>query len=121
MRSLVLLLFSSSVISAPTLSAESMPATGPQPSSVAITVNGSLGPPCALPKAADGSVQATCDLATLSVPGTYTIVMTYTYVAGCVNSANAATCQAGGTASSAPFVLTRSAPPAAGPVLRVSP
>jgi hypothetical protein len=109
------------VLAAPTLTADAMPATGPQPSTAAITVNGSAGPACTLPKAADGSVMATCDLAALAVPGVYTIVMTYTYTAGCVNTANAATCTQGGVASSAPFVLTRSAPPAAGPVLRISP
>ena len=76
---------------------------------------------CTLPKAPDGSVQLTCDLATLAVPGTYTIVATYTYVAGCVNAANAATCQSGGVVSSTPFVLTRVASPVLGPVLRVSP
>jgi hypothetical protein len=105
----------------PTLTAQAMPVSGPQPASMAITVNGSAGPACTLPKAADGSVQGTCDLASLAVPGTYTIVATYTYVAGCVNTANAATCQAGGLASSTPFALTRIASPAVGPVLRIEP
>ena len=116
-----LALVSSLATAGPTLTAQSLPATGPQPASMAITVNGSAGPSCTLPKAADGSVQGTCDLAALAVPGVYTIVATYTYVAGCVNTANAATCQTGGVASSAPFVLTRIVSPATGPVLLISP
>jgi hypothetical protein len=118
---LILAMVASSAYPAPTLNADALPATGPQPSTATITVNGGAGPVCSLPKAADGSVQLTCDLATLAVPGTYTIVATYTYVAGCVNSADAATCQNGGVASSAPFALTRVASPVAGPRLRVSP
>jgi hypothetical protein len=118
---LALILASFCAWAAPTLTAQSMPATGPQPASMAITINGAAGPACTLPKAADGSVQATCDLASLAVPGTYTIVATYTYVAGCVNTANAATCQTGGVASSTPFAFTRLASPATGPALLVSP
>lgn len=117
----ILLCTSMAASAGPTLTAQSLPASGPQPSSMSITINGSAGPVCTLPKAADGSVQGTCDLAALAVPGVYTIVATYTYVAGCVNTANAATCQTGGVASSAPFVLTRSVFPATGPALLVSP
>ena len=121
LSALILLALSSLASAAPTLSAAPMPASGPQPASMSVTVNGAAGPACTLPKAADGSVQGSCDLASLAVPGVYTLVATYTYVAGCVNTANAATCQAGGVASSTPFVLTRAAFPATGPVLLISP
>lgn len=116
-----LALMCSATFAGPTLSADPLPATGVQPSTAAITVNGTAGPACTLPKAADGSMQARCDLTSLAVPGTYSIVMTYTYVAGCVNAANAATCQQGGVASSSPFALQLRAAPAAGPVLRIEP
>jgi hypothetical protein len=106
---------------APTLVAAPLPASGPQPASMSITVNGSPGPACTLTKAADASVQASCDMVSLPVPGVYNIIATYTYVSGCVNSANAATCQNGGVASSAPFNFTRLASPATGPALLVSP
>jgi hypothetical protein len=119
--SLLILLLSSFAYAAPTLNAQPVPNTAPQPSTAAITVNGAAGPTCTLPVATDGSMTLTCDLASLTVPGTYTIVATYTYVAGCVNAANAATCSTGGVASSAPFVLTRAAFPATGPALHVSP
>lgn len=121
LSALILLLASCFAYAAPTLNAQPVPNTAPQPSTAAITVNGAAGPACTLPVAADGSMTLTCDLVSLAVPGTYTIVATYTYVAGCVNAANAATCSTGGVASSAPFVLTRAAFPATGPALRVSP
>jgi hypothetical protein len=105
----------------PNLVAQPLPASGPQPTSASITVNGAPGPACTLPKAADGSVQLTCDLASLPASGAFTIVATYTYTSGCVNTANAATCTTGGVASSAPFVLTRRSGNAGGPVLSIEP
>lgn len=117
---LLLLFFSTVTFAAPTLVGDPLPSSGPQPTSASITVNGSAGPSCTLPKATDGSVQMRCDLAALTSPGVYTLVASYVYVAGCTNSTNAATCTDGGTVASSPFVLTRQAG-AAKPTLSVTP
>jgi hypothetical protein len=107
-------------LAGPTLAASPYPASGPQPASVSITVNGNAGPACTLPKAADGSVKPTCDLSSLSA-GSYTIVMTVSSPPGCTSQSSPATCTTIGSASSSPFLLTLSAGVATAPVLQIGP
>ena len=126
MKKLLLLtagvLASLGALAAPTLTADAVPSTGVQPATATLTVNGAAGPACTLPKAADGSVKPSCDLASLAPSATpYTLVLTYNYTAGCVNTPTGAVCTDGGAAASAPFSFTRAAKGAAPSNVQVSP
>ncbi len=106
---------------APTLSADPYPSTGPQPTSVTLTVNGSPGPACTLVAGTGGSLTPRCDLAALAVPGTYTLVMTAVTTGGCTQPTSPATCTQAGSASSVPFSLSLQGASATRPVVRVAP
>lgn len=116
---LPLLLACTAALSAPTLTANPYPPEAIQPAAVSFTVNGGAPKVCTLTQVT-GGLQPTCDLASITAPGTYTLVMIATSNAGCVNAPSAATCQGTGSASSAPFAYTwlgnAIAPPA---ILRV--
>jgi hypothetical protein len=72
--------------------------------SIAFTVNGGTPIPCSLVPVTTpiAGVKPSCDLVSITTPGTYTLVMIATKAAGCVGN----TCYAGGVASSAPFQYT---------------
>lgn len=114
---LALLLLSAAAHAAPTLRSDPYPIG---PAAATFTVNG--GPPqaCTLPTV-PGGVQPTCDLASITAPGTYTIVLTVTQNLKCVNTLNAADCSGEGSASSAPFAYTWRGSVVPGPVLHVEP
>lgn len=90
------------------------------PAAATLSVDG--GPPiaCTLPSVS-GGVQPTCDLASITAPGTYTLVLTVTKNAECVNTLNAAECSGAGSASSAPFAYTWKGSVVPTPVLSVAP
>lgn len=119
---LFLLALTAHASAGPTLVADPYPSTGPQPTSVGVTVNGSAAPGvnCTLPKDAAGAVKPTCDLTSLT-PGAYTIVMMVSNAANCPNPTSPATCVGGGSVSSAPFMLNLLPGLATSPTLRVAP
>jgi hypothetical protein len=84
--------------SAPTLTADNYPVGSVD--SIGLKINGAAAIPCTLvPQPGGASVKPTCDLVSITTPGTYTLIMVATKVAGCVEN----TCYAEGVASSAPF------------------
>jgi len=115
-----LLLAASGVFAAPTMVASPYPATGAQPVAAVFTVNGGAPIPCTL-VAVTGGLQPTCNLVSITAPGTYTLVMTVTSNAGCVNTPNAATCVGAGSASSAPFAYSWQGSVVPTPALQISP
>ena len=64
------------VVAAPFLQSSPYPVTGVQPDSVSMRINGGAPIPCTLVVEADGALTPKCDLASLTVAGTYTITMT---------------------------------------------
>jgi hypothetical protein len=83
---------------APTLEADNY-LTG-SVDSIGLKINGAAAIACTLVSQAGGtSVKPTCDLASITTPGTYSLIMVATKAAGCVGN----TCYAGGVAPSAPF------------------
>lgn len=102
---LILLLASGIAIAAPTLTAAPYPPNSIQPHAAMFTVDG--GPPkaCSLVQVA-GGLQPQCDLSSITLPGTYKLVMIVTTNAECINTPSAATCSGAGSASSAPFAYT---------------
>lgn len=102
---LPVLLACTAALAAPTLTANPYPPEAIQPAAVSFTVNGGAPKVCTLVPVA-GGLQPTCDLASITAPGTYTLVMTATSNAGCVSAPSAATCNGAGSASSAPFAYT---------------
>lgn len=121
MRNLILIacLACGSATAAPTLTADPYPTTVVQPDSASFTVNGGAPIACTLPVSAAGKTP-TCDLASITVPGTYTLVMKVTKAAGCNAEGNE--CWPEGSASSAPFVYKWRASGASAPAgLRVAP
>ncbi len=123
-RSLLTLIFATAAIAcsaAPNLLTAPYPATGPQPSSATMTVNGGAPQACLMRGMPDGAVQPACDLAAITTPGVYTIVVTAVALAGCTNGPNTATCSAGGSVSSDPFSYVLKAALAGKPVLSVTP
>lgn len=111
MRALLLMLLASQASAAPFLVSEQIDADA-----VSMTVNGGAAVPCAIvanvPK---------CDLAGITAPGTYTLVMIATRNAGIVNAPNAGTVTQSGAASSAPFTYVLRGASVPTPVLRVAP
>lgn len=106
---------------APTLTADPYPDTGVVPDTATLTVNGGVPISCTLPTVAGGK-QPTCDLASVTAPGVYTLVLTVTKNPSTVMTGpNAGTTDPGGSASSAPFVWTRRAAGVGTPVVRIQP
>jgi len=101
----------------PHLYADPYPTTGPRPDSVSLTVNGGAPIACALETVA-GGVQPKCPLASITTPGTYTLVMTVTALGG-VSGGNTYTSP--GSASSAPFTYVFRSGSASPPVVRLAP
>jgi hypothetical protein len=118
---LLLLLASFAAICSPTLTSGPYPTTVTQPATASVTVNGQPGPSCTMVKGADGAVTPTCDLSSLPVPGTYTLILTVSHPGGCTSPTSPSTCAAAGSASSPPFSLTRSAGAVSAPVVRIAP
>lgn len=103
----------------PTLTAAPYPTTATQPDGMFITVNGGAPISGALPSSTAGKTP-TVDMAFITAPGTYNIVMTVTKAAGC--NAAGDECWPEGSASSAPFVYKWRASGAPAPTgLRVAP
>lgn len=117
---LCLLLLCGSAQAAPRLLADPYPATGVQPDTAAVTINGGAPLACTL-VAVTGGLQPQCDLVSITNPGTYTLVMTVTKAASIVNTPGGAVNSPGGSASSAPFSYRLQAAGVAGPTLSVSP
>lgn len=95
------------VQAAPTLTSSSYGVATIQPTSATLSVDGTSTIVCTVPKAADGSVAAVCDLATVAA-GTHTLVLTVANTYGCTQSADglSASCVGGGSASAAPFTFS---------------
>ena len=66
-------------------------------------------------------VRPKCDLAGITAPGTYTLVLTVSKTASITNTTGGATNTAGSVASSAPFSYRLVTAPVTGPILTVSP
>lgn len=115
-----LLLISTATQAAPFLLADPYPASAPQPDSASFTVNGGAPVACQLVTVA-GGVQPKCDLASITAPGTYTLVMTVSRAGGIVNGPNGATNTAAGSASSSPFAYRLLVGNVPTPVLSVAP
>lgn len=121
MRAVIALaLVAGSATAAPHLYADPYPATGVQPDAAEFTVNGGAPQPCELVSVA-GGVQPKCDLAALTAPGTYTLVMTVTKAGGIINTPTGAVNTSGGSASSAPFRYELVIDGVGTPTLRVAP
>lgn len=112
-----LALASSAALAAPTLTANPY---AKAPAAITLTVDGGAPIACTLVQIA-GGWQPTCDLASITAPGTYTLVMTATSNAECINTLNAADCSGAGSASSAPFAYTWRGSSVPAPVLSVAP
>lgn len=112
----ILGLITSAAIAAPTLTADPYPATGVQPDAATLSVNGTQTINCTL-KTVTGGIQPSCDLVSITTPGTYTLIMTVTKAAGCVGN----TCSGGGSASSAPFTYIWQGVNVTRPVVRLEP
>lgn len=117
---LLLALASSIASAAPFLYADPYPPTSVQPDSASFTVNGGTPVPCTI-ETVTGGVRPKCDLASITVAGSYTLVLTVAKAAAIVNGTGGATNTAGSSASSAPFVYRLVTAPVAGPTLTVSP
>jgi hypothetical protein len=117
----LIMAFTNLVHAAPFLVASPYPATAGQPEKAWVTT-GSGQIICTLPKAVDGSVTPTCDLASL-VPGSYTLVLTVSNEYACATNPDnsAGSCTLGGSASSAPFGYSIKAGAASAPVLSLKP
>lgn len=106
---------------APILLADPYPASGVQPDSATLSVNGGSTITCTLPTVT-GGVQPTCDLVSITSPGTYTLVLTVTKNPITVTTADGATTTPGGSASSSPFVWRRLAGGVSAPAsLKIAP
>jgi hypothetical protein len=114
MRLLALLLLPIGVQAAPFLTPDPYPATGTQPDSASMTINGGSPVACSL-ATVTGGIQPKCDLASITSPGSYTLVLTVVKNASIVNGTNTATNTAGSQASSAPFVYVLNATAIASP------
>lgn len=90
------------------------------PAAAVFTANGGAPIACTLP-AVTGGWQPTCSLASLTVPGAYTLVMTVTYNTNCLNTLDAADCVGAGSASSKPFMYTWREAVVPIPVLQIVP
>ena len=99
---LFLALFAFAAQAAPFLYSEAYPATGAQPDAATVTINGGAPVTCTVQTVTAGK-QPKCDLASITSPGTYTLVLTVTKAAGIVNTTGGATNDPGGSASSSPF------------------
>ena len=105
---------------APFLYADPYPSTATQPDSASLSVNGGAPISCLL-EMVTGGKRPKCDLASITSPGTYTLVMTVSVAGGIVNGTNTATNTQAGSASSAPFSYTLKGGSVATPVLSVGP
>lgn len=108
------------VSAAPFLYADPYPPSATQPDAARFTVNGAAPIQCVL-EAVTGGVRPKCDLASITAPGTYTLVMTVSRAAGIVNTTGGATNDPGGSAPSDPFTYVLRAGSVAKPVLSVAP
>lgn len=105
---------------APFLYADAYPATGVQPDAASFTINGGSPIACQLETVAAG-VRPKCDLASITTPGTYTLVVTVTKAGGIANTSGGATVTQAGSASSAPFAYRLAGGSVPTPVLSVGP
>ena len=105
---------------APFLYADPYAATGVQPDTASLTVNGGAPIQCQLMTVTAG-LQPKCDLGSITTVGTYTLVMTVAKAASITNTTGGATNTGGGTASSAPFSYVLRSGNVSAPVLRVAP
>ena len=114
---LTILLTPLAALAAPFLQGDPYPANGPQPDAVSFTVNGGAPVACQLVAVPTG-IQPKCDLASITTPGTYTLVMTASAKGG-VSGGNIYTLP--GSASSSPFSYTLRAGVATPPVVQLVP
>jgi hypothetical protein len=105
---------------APFLLADAYPPTVTQPDSASFTVNGGAAIACTIETVTAGK-RPKCDLASITTPGTYTLVLTATKAPSIVNAPNTATNDAGGSASSAPFAYVFKSGGVSLPSLTVTP
>lgn len=102
----VTLAASVAAFAAPTLLADAHPATGPQPAAAEWSQDSTTWAPCVITARVPS-----CDLASITTPGSYTLRMRYTYTAAC----NGGDCWAAGAAVSAPFAFRWLGVPATSP------
>ena len=105
-------LLPSLVFASPTLSADPVVATAVQPATAELNVNGGASWQTCTFVPAGGDKVMNCDLVGITVPGAYTLLARYTYVAGC-NATG--TCWAAGSAVSTPFTYNWTGVPALKP------
>jgi hypothetical protein len=109
---LVLAVVAAAALAGPTATVVPPYAAGSvQPTAASITANGGAPIACTVVKDAAGAATPTCDLSSLAVPGTYTLILSVSNVADCVvDTTGATTCYTGGVSASQPqsLVLVKS-------------
>ena len=105
---------------APFLYADPYPPTATQPDTARFTINGGAPISCTL-ETVTGGIRPKCDLASITTPGTYTLVMTVSKAATITNGTGTATNDPGGSASSDPFAYVLRAGSVSKPALSVAP
>lgn len=110
-----------SATAAPTLVAAPY-AVGPdQPETASLRIDGGAPLPCVLRLAAGGTLQPVCDLASITVPGVYRLVLSVSNRTVLTNEDGGGTYVVGGTAEAAPFTYTFRRGAAAPPVPKLAP
>ena len=118
---LIAALIGLSASAAPTLVAAPY-AIGPdQPEKASLSIDGAPAIPCILKLAALGTLQPMCDLASITVPGVYKLVMIVSNKTVLTNEETGGTYVVGGTAESAPFPYTFRRGIVVPPVVRLVP
>lgn len=118
---LIAVLACSAAIAAPTLVAAPY-AVGPdQPETASLSVDGGAPIACTLKLAAGGTLQPMCDLASITAPGTYKLVLSVSNKSTLINETGGGTYVAGGTTEAAPFMYVFRRGVAAPPVPKLAP
>ena len=107
-----------SASAAPTLVAAPYLIGPDQPEKASFTVDGGVPIPCTLKLLAGGALQPLCDLASITVPGVYKLVMIVSNRTILTDDGTGGTYVVGGTAESAPFQYTFRRGVAVPPVVR---
>ena len=94
-----------SATATPTLVADPYPVGPTQAETASLSVDGGVAIPCIMNLSADGALQPMCDLASITVPGVYKLVMIVSNREVLTNETGG-TFVVGGAAKSAPFTYT---------------
>ena len=118
---LIATLICASASAAPTLVAAPYLIGADQPEKASLSIDGAPAIPCILKLAALGTLQPMCDLASITVPGVYKLVMIVSNRTVLTDEGTGGTYVVGGTAESAPYAYTFRRGVAVRPALRLAP